>query len=175
MKILKLLSLAAMVVFFVSCSKDDDDDNNTENISADIVGTWTATDVDYYGTTTTSANGITTEADFTGEGYDINFTLTFTENPNEITSVGSYSILLTTTFNGQNIEQNVEDLTWDSTGDWSIDGTTLTTNTSGNVGVSEIQELTQNSLILYIENTEEITANGVTSTSTQFLTAKFTR
>ena len=77
MKILKLLSLAAMVVFFVSCSKDDDDDNNTENISADIVGTWTATDVDYYGTTTTSANGITTEADFTGEGYDINFTLTF--------------------------------------------------------------------------------------------------
>lgn len=117
----KITLLSFALVFFASC-EDDDSSNDT---SADLVGTWSMTSLDYDGTSSTTFQGTTTSIDFIGEGTNIDYTLTFDENPNNFDASGSYDIELTTDFMGQTTTQteSVEDA--NSTGTWSRDGNTL--------------------------------------------------
>ncbi|MCZ4319875.1 lipocalin family protein [Aequorivita viscosa] len=173
MKIFKLFLFTALISLTVSCSSDDDSSTPANN--GDIIGVWQGTAVDYRGTTTTTAQGQTITADYVGEAYDVDYTLTFTENPNKVISDGSYSIELTTTVNGQSTTQNVPNLEFLSTGDWSINGSTLSITVDNVTDDATIIELTNNSLILNVVESQTTTEQGITIVSTTDVTLSFTK
>lgn len=173
MKIFKTFLLVAFVSLTVSCSKDDD--NPTPVNSGEIVGVWRGTTVDYSGTTQTSGQGQNFTADFVGEAYDVDYTLTFSENPNKVVSNGSYSIELTTTINGQSTTQNIEGLEFLSTGDWSIDGNTLTVTVDGETDDITIEQLTHDTMVLKGQEIQTMSQGGMTVTSTTNIILTFTK
>ncbi len=164
MKIFKLILFTAFISLTISCSKDDDNPETTNN--GEIVGVWRGTAVDYTGNTTTSGQGQTITADYVGEAYDINYTLTFTENPKKVISDGSYSIELTTTVNGQSTTQNVEGLEFLSSGDWVMNDNTLSITVDNETDDATILELTDNTLVLKAVESQTMSQGGFTVTST---------
>ncbi len=117
----RLLLLALFVVLF-SCS----DDEAPLPTSEGMLGTWSVTAISYKGSTTTTVSGVSIKADFTGTGKDMDLTTTFSENPNTVTSEGSYTIVLTTTMLGQT---TTEEYPFDEAvidGTWTLEGRTLT-------------------------------------------------
>ena len=173
MKIFKLILFTAFISLTISCSKDDD--NPAPENNGEIVGVWKGTTVNYTGSTTTTAQGQSITADYVGEAYDVDYTLTFTENPKKVVSDGSYSIELTTTVNGQSTTQNVENLELLSSGDWSINGNTLSITVDNETDDATIVELTNNNLVLNVVETETNTGSGFTVTSTTDVTLSFTK
>ncbi len=173
MKALKLILLAVITITFSACSNDDDSNNNTSEDS--ILGTWNGTSVMYTGTSEVTANGITITSNFEGVGYDYNFTVTFNENPNEVTSEGSYSIELTTTVQGQTITQNIENLNFSEVGEWELNNDELTVTNNGEASTATIVELSETSLILNVVDVEMINQGGATSTVTTDSTFEFMR
>ncbi|MCB4800065.1 hypothetical protein [Neotamlana laminarinivorans] len=158
-----LLFLFTALVF--ACSGSDDSNTNDVEVNL-LLGTWIGEDVEYSGTTSFDYFGTTFETPFTGEAYDVDYTLTFTENPNEFTSEGSYSLEVTTNFLGETITENSEDLEFMGSGLWSQDGNQLITTESGVTTIFTIEELTETSLILSNTQTEEFTENDIDYTTT---------
>jgi len=174
MKIFKLILFTAFISLTISCSKDDDNPAQPTN-NGEIVGVWRGTAVDYTGNTTTSGQGQTITADYVGEAYDIDYTLTFAENPQEVTSDGSYSIELTTTIYGQSTTQNVEGLEFLSSGDWTMNGNTLSITVDNETDDAEIIELTDNRLVLKAVETQTSSQGGFTVTSTTEVILSFSK
>ena len=172
MKFLKLIFFTTLISLTFSCSSDDD--NQPAN-NGNIVGVWKGTAVDYSGTTTTTAQGQSVTATYVGEAYDIDYTLTFTDNPKKVVSAGNYSIELTTTVYGQTTTQNIEGLEFLSSGDWSINGNILTITVDNQTDDTTIVELTNSTLVLKGVHTESTNQGGVTSNSTTETTLKFRR
>lgn len=160
MKITKLFLLGAALILF-SCSKDSDPNPAGEG----LVGTWAITAIDYKGTTTTTAQGVSFKADFTGTGKDLNLITTFTANPNTVTNEGSYSLLVTTTMMGQTMTEEylLEEVVMDGT--WTLDGSKLTITTDDGPQEATITEQTSTTLTLNVKVTESITEQGITETT----------
>lgn len=173
---MKKLSLLFIVFALTSCSSDDIDSSGNGNIYGDILGTWIGVDVNYSGSTVTEIIGEPSlTADFVGEAYDVDYTLTFSENPNELVSEGSYSIELTTTTLGQSQTDNVEDLEFLNDGAWDRAGDQLTIVSNGETSVGTILELTDTSLILEIDEVQDISQQGFVINTTLNVIATFTR
>ena len=84
--------------------KTELENNCPTNQTTSIVGTWTVTEL--YGTDVVTSNGITiSNTVITGNQFD-NYQLIFTENPNELTSNGSYNLHIETTSNGNTTVQD---------------------------------------------------------------------
>ena len=175
MKIAKLLLIAVLVTTFVSCNNDDDNNPPPQNNADLILGNWTGTGVDYSGTTVTEFLGQTITADFVGESFDHNYTLEVTENPNELTSGGTYSIELTTTIEGQSVTETVTGLTFLETGTWSIDGDQITVTANGETNTATIEELTETTLRISATQTEDLSQQGATITTTVTAVGTYTR
>lgn len=172
MKKLNFLFIA-LAIALSSCSNDDSDDST--NTSADLFGTWVAVDVDYSGSSTISAQGQTFTSTFVGEAYDVDYTLSFSKNPNELVAEGSYSIELTTTAMGETQVNNLENLEFVSNGTWSRDDNQLTVVSQGETRVYTIVELTDTTFKMAIQTVEEVTDSGVTNSVNINLLATYTR
>ncbi|WAC02634.1 hypothetical protein N7U66_02810 [Lacinutrix neustonica] len=118
MKKLNVLLIALFLV--LSACTSDDDTTDAPIASESILGTWIGQDVDYTGASTTTGQGQSINSTFVGEAYDVDYTLTFTEDPNQVVSNGSYSIELTTTTLGQTQTNTVENLEFLGNGSWSL-------------------------------------------------------
>jgi hypothetical protein len=157
MKITKLV-LLSLGVIFLSCS----DDEAPLPTSQGMVGTWTMTAVDYTGTSTTTMQGVSYKADYTGTGKDMTVTTAFTENPNTVNTEGSYIIVLKTTVMGQSTTQDVpfDEVVVDGT--WTLDGRTLTI--TGDVGpqTATVLEQTSTSLKIRMDVKESVTSQDIT-------------
>lgn len=152
-----------LTVIFTSC--------NTESVdllgnSEDIVGIWKGITLDYNGKTVTNAQGQIINADFIGEAYDMNYTLTFNENPNIIVSEGSYSIKLTTTVLGQTSTQDLENIEFLEAETWSQNNNTLTVSGGGKSYDYKIVKLTENELKLSVSTEEDLSQQGVSILTT---------
>jgi len=133
MKLSKFLFFALVFPFIISsCSK--------EGGESGLVGTWEATEFSYDGTSTATVSGQTIVTDFTGVGKDMELEMVFSEDPNEYTSGGSYTIELTYSAVGQSF---MEDFTFDDfigNGTWDLVGDQLTaTDDMGNTSTSTVQ------------------------------------
>jgi len=160
MKITKLLLLSIAVILF-SCSKDEDPKPTGEG----LLGTWTLTGLNYYGTTTTRASGMTVEADFTGKGKDMDCTTTFEASPNTVTSQGSYIIELTTTVSGQ--PSTTDDYEFDEVltdGTWELDGNTLSVTNSAGKQEATITKQTTTELEIAIDLNDTQQGSGYSIT-----------
>jgi hypothetical protein len=141
MKITKLLLIGLAVIFF-ACSDDDDPKPTKEG----LVGTWTATAIDYAGTTTTSVQGIELKSDFTGKGKDMAMSVIFNDNPATFTSAGSYTVTLTSTTAGQTITQDYPFEGFMINGTWTLDGNTITVTGANGTQKATIVEQTATTL-----------------------------
>lgn len=176
MKIFKLFFLSVLVSTMVACSSDDDNnDDQDQDTTAELLGNWVGTEINYTGSQVIESQGIEIEADFVGLGYDIDYSFTFTENPDELTAAGSYSIELTTTVLGQSTTQNVEDLGFDNTGAWSRDGNEISLLYNGESNTATIIELTETTLVLNITEETIEEESGTTLTMTIDSVFTFTR
>lgn len=166
----KLIFLFVFSAFLFGCESSD---NDLPEVS--IVGTWTGTAIDFTGTAQTEVQGIPVRVNLVGEGYDLNFTYTLTENPNTATSEGSYSMEVTARVLGQSQTEIRENIPADFSGPWSQNGDTLTLTVEGEEVIANITELTETTLILEfnVERTEMM--NGVEVTSNILMTVSFSR
>lgn len=157
MKIAKVF-LLSLAVIFLSCSDDDD----PQPTSQGMVGTWAITAVDYKGTSTTTAQGTSIKADYTGTGKDMNVTTTFSENPNTVVSEGSYIIVLKTTMMGQTStdEYPFDEVVTDGT--WALTGNTLTITGADGPQQATILEQTSTALKMRMDVKESVTSQGIT-------------
>ena len=160
MKITKLLLLSLSVILF-SCGDDED----FKPTSQGMVGAWQITAVDYKGTTTTTAQGMSIKADFTGTGKDMTLTTTFAASPNTVTTQGSYTIVLKTTIAGQTEteEYPVDEIFSDGT--WTLDGQTLSITDINGTEKATIIEQTATSLKMKLDINESETDQGFTVTT----------
>lgn len=168
-KLLKSLLILVISFSFATCSTDDDSGSDT---SGTLVGTWEMVSFDYSGSTTTEFQGQTIISDFDGVGQNLDYTLAFTENPNEFEGQGSYDIELTSTIAGESTTQvqSIEDT--NSTGTYTRAGNTITfEGTLVSVGdmvpvapqgnnEATISELTNTTLRITQETTQEQMVSG---------------
>jgi hypothetical protein len=116
--------------------------------------------------------GASIQAQFTATGKNMDVTTTFTKNPNKIISVGTYTIVMTTSILGQtSTEEYVSDGT-EMDGTWTLNGNTLTITTVDGPQEATIVEHSATRLKLKIEISESETDQGIT-TSTE-LAATYT-
>jgi uncharacterized glyoxalase superfamily protein PhnB len=160
MKITKLLLLSIAVIFY-SCGDDEDPKPTSEK----MVGTWAITALDYKGSATSTNGGTTLTADLSGTGKNMNITTTFGANPNTVTSQGSYTIVMKTTFMGQTetAEENFYDIFLDGT--WTLNGNTLSITDNNGTEKATIVEQTNTTLKLKLEVNETETFQGTTITT----------
>lgn len=156
-----IISLALVVC---SCSKDD----ALVGVSSDLSGTWIATSVNYSGEMT----GEVVSSTFTGEGYDIDFTVTFNDSPKTCISNGSYWIRLTQTFDEETFTSDIEQTDFLNDGTWDKNGTTLIIESQGEETEFIIEKLTANELVISSDTITDSTMEGIAITNT--IVAKIT-
>lgn len=169
---------------FVSCNTDDGESDT----SADLVGTWAVTSLEYDGTTSFYFLGETINTSFDGVGQNLDLTFTFSENPNEYSAEGYYDIILDFTVNGMSetettsVDNLQQEGTWERNGNiLFIDGEIIDLDVyipaRDTTGMSDltILELTDTTLRLGQKVSEQVTEEGITvsvSISSEFV---FTR
>ena len=105
----------------VGCSSDDDEDIT----SGEILGEWTMVFFEYNGNSTIKSSGINVSSDYIGKAKNINFMITFTENPNQVLGSGSYDLELTLSTLGVSDTKTTSISDIDTSADWSRNEGTL--------------------------------------------------
>lgn len=172
-KFMKRVVLLFVLGFLITaCSEDD----GLQITAKDIVGTWSCTSIDFTGATTTKLQGLPVTVNLDGVGYDIDFNLTLSEDPNIASSEGKYSIELTTSVLGQNVVENIENLAFNVDGTWSKEeGSELSISKDGITTNVTIVNLTRAVLEFNMNTEETISQNGTTANVTVETNVRFVR
>lgn len=149
MKIIKW-SFLFLLFTFISCSKDDDGGTNIDP-NVNIAGQWGLVDINTNkGKMKITSEGTSIEASFKISGKDYDYQAVFTEEPNYVTSTGSFIMVLAfTVLNETNTEEElVEHYGEDGilTGEWNIEGNKLIVTNDNEQSTYTITELTENRL-----------------------------
>src|SRR5690606_28758269 len=131
-----------------------------------------ATTVNYSGEMTGEVDGEVVSSTFTGEGYDIDFTVTFNDSPKTCISNGSYWIRLTQTFDEETFTSDIEQTDFLNDGTWDKNGTTLIIESQGEETEFIIEKLTANELVLSSDTIAYSSMEGIAITNT--IVAKIT-
>ncbi len=183
MKIMKLTYLFLFAIIIASCGSDDSNDttdpvneetpedmddsmDGMNDESSTIVGMWEVISIDASGTSTAEIAGQTIETNFVGEGVDLNYTVTFTEDPNEVTADGEYNIELTTTVAGQSITETIPGILFIDSGNWIIEGDQITITSNDMDSTGTITTLTDTTLIIEVDTEVVIEQQGVETIAT---------
>lgn len=171
MKTIKLSLLAILFIAFSSCSKDDDSSSDLN--SSMIVGEWNLSALNYSGKTEINFQETNYTTTYSGVAENIEYTLTFNAD-NTFSSQGGYDVNLTT----EGISQIIAINDFTSSGDWSIDGNILKTSTNfaqmsnsdmaetESVGEVIIQEMTENRIVLTIDQVSKFNESGFENIAT---------
>jgi len=171
MKTIKLALLTFLFITFSSCSKDSD--NNSDLNSSMIVGEWNLSSLNYNGKTELNFNDTNYTTVFSGVAENIAYTLTFNAN-NTFKTEGGYDVNLTT----DGFSQIYPIVGYTSSGDWSIEGNILKTSVglaqlnegeltaSESVGEVIIQEITENRMVLIVDQVTKFNESGFENIAT---------
>jgi len=170
----KIIFLFALITLTISC---DTTECGCSIPSERIVGHWNGTAIDINGTTQVALPGfpISVPVTIIGEGYNLNFTYTLAENPDEATSEGSYSMEITATTVGQSFTENQENIEFDFSGPWSQDNDLLTMTVNGQEVIATILELTATTLIIEFSTEQMVTYDGQDIIINAITTISFSR
>lgn len=146
MRHIKFLIPLICTTLFFSCSEEEEVQPNIDN--ENLVGTWELTGLEYFGNSSTTVMGFTTDADFTGEGRNFEVEVVISEDPNSFVSSGTYTVDLKTTTLGVTQEQTLNLLPFLLNGDWSIDGNimTITNSIEGEPQEATLLELSETTM-----------------------------
>tara|TARA_R110002020_G_scaffold6644_3_gene28140 strand:- start:8113 stop:8364 length:252 start_codon:yes stop_codon:yes gene_type:complete len=82
---------------------------------------------------------------------------------------------LTTTSNGQSTTQNIENLEFLSSGEWSMNGNTLNVTVDNETDEITIVQLTDDTMVLKGQEVQTMSQGGFTVTSTTNIILTFTK
>ncbi|AZJ31815.1 Lipocalin-like domain-containing protein [Tenacibaculum mesophilum] len=156
----KILFVFSISFLLFSCS----DSNDLVEISnEDLIGKWNLIDLTSNVTNKFSYQGNTVNSTTAVYGKNYNFSMTFSENPNEYSTEGSLTLVTKTNTNGEVDTQETEsssimDL---ESGEWEIKGNKLITKSNGVSSEMIIDSYTENKLVLKQKINETQTVQGV--------------
>jgi len=176
MKITKTLLVLFLSITIFSCDSDDGAlVIPAADVSGEILGTWEMIDLNYTGSNTVTTQGQAIPSTYVGVGENMNNSISFTENPNDLLAQGTYDIELTSTTYGQTTTQTQTDLPLLPNSTWSKNGTTLILTSNGEDTPFTILELSATTLKFQQDSDEIITQQGVTIDNSLTLIVTFTR
>ncbi|GEM_PF-6254548 len=168
-----------VLLFMLSAAVFSCDENSTDPLdtSGDLLGDWELVSYTSNGNTSATIQGTNFTTTYTGKALNIDYILTFSENPNKaITENGSFDLQIMTSIGGNTdtTTQTINNI--DSEANWTRDGNIL--SFTGNFGYFEsntqildedidanpdyiIEELTSTSLILTTSVSDQITDLGI--------------
>ena len=167
MKVLKFVSVFCLTILFISCSSDDSSPIDTNAQADDLTAIWNLNEITQEGTITTDVQGVPVQSTFTSFGKDINAQVEFKQNPNNFTSSGSYTSVVTISLLGQSNTQEVSVPIDDflNQGTWSLNNGVMTISQNGETVEANVIELTNTSLKLELEDERVIVEQGFTNTT----------
>lgn len=161
----KVFFLSLITVFslvFTSCSNDEDAVSNASE--SEITGTWNLTALETKdGRSDTNFDGTSIPTTFTAVGKDFNTVVTFSENPNIVTSEGSYTTVVTTTVMGETSTEEETGEDFFESDEWRLDGSTLYFGSGEEEVGFTITELTDSKISLRYEIDETVDFFGATT------------
>lgn len=161
----KVFFLSLITVFslvFTSCSNDEDAVSNASE--SEITGTWNLTALETKnGRSDTNFDGTSIPTTFTAVGKDFNTVVTFSENPNIVTSEGSYTTVVTTTVMGETSTEEETGEDFFESDEWRLDGSTLYFGSGEEEVGFTITELTDSKISLRYEINETVDFFGATT------------
>jgi len=181
-RVLSGLTMLFLAIFLVACSNNDDEIIT----SGEILGEWTMVSFEYNGSSSFEVSGVNISSEFTGKAKNIDFTMTFIEEPNKALGAGSYDLEVTVSAIGVSDTETTSINDINTSAEWSRDGDILTFNGALYSGAMDmvntdagqeytIEELTDTSLRIH-SSVEEITDDfGVETTITMETVMEFTR
>jgi hypothetical protein len=168
----KILIATVLISFLYSCSV-----NNTSDVvvpAPDLVGTWSLTSVTMDDAVLSVTSPVITTLTGDGFGKDLNASMTFTENPNNVVIVGNFVFQLT--YKDANNQESTEDLLLDNlffndtfgflSSTWSLNDNILTLSEGGEQLNINVISYIGNVIIIETDVNKAITVNNVTSTVT---------
>lgn len=165
--------LTTFTLLISSCSKDDDGISNATEAS--IIGTWNLTAFETKdGKSNTKFESTSIPTTFTAVGKDFDTVVTFGDEPQIVTSEGTFTTVVTTTVMGETTteEETGEDIFQSES--WRLDGTTLYFGSGDEEIGLTITELTDSKMSLRysIDETVEIfgATTGISATYNMTLT-----
>lgn len=155
---------------FTSCSSDDDASVSAASES-EIIGTWNLTALETKdGESVTTFEQTSIETTFTSIGKDFDTVVTFSEDPQNVISEGSYTTILTTTFMGESQSEEIVGEDFFQSDKWRLDGNTLyfVSSDEEEIGLT-ITELTDSKMSLRYELDDTVEVlGGTTSVSATY-------
>lgn len=137
-QISRLLTIALLLpIFLLSCSEDE----ASGDTSGELRGTWQLTEYTSNTSASTTAEGTTLTIESDGVAENIDAIVAFTENPNEVSSEGSFDIVLTSSIAGQTETETVSIDDFSSVSTWSRDGDILTFENGNIISIDTDLEL----------------------------------
>lgn len=124
----KFISLFLLAFVFFSCETEDS--TTVLLTEADLVGTWNLKEQTLEnGSIEYSDSGQTLSATYSAYAKDIDFTMTFSDNPKTVKAEGKYTLVATASFAGQTnteeeLVETVNDPTLNPT--WTLNGNNIT-------------------------------------------------
>lgn len=161
---MRKLSILFVVIALTLNSCSSNDDSSDTNVS--IVGTWEMTSFDGSGTGTTTIQMLPVTFNINANSFNENYQLTFTENPNELTSQGTFGLSIEISALGQSMTETIDDaesllpISDTATSEWSLTGNQLTLMANGETVSLTVMELTETNLTLLVAIDEQVDANG---------------
>ncbi|TCI94998.1 hypothetical protein [Tenacibaculum sp. M341] len=157
----KLLFLFAATLLFVSCS-DSDSGTSLDLNDSTISGTWDLTLFDLDAVTTLNIQGANISGESKAVGKDYNFSITFTDNPKEFTTSGSFTVVTTSTTNGvtNTLEEKVSAISELSSGEWKIEDNQLVLIGGGVSSPIGVESITENKVVLKLNVDETQDTQG---------------
>jgi hypothetical protein len=162
----KILLLLTIAPFLMSCESSDE--TSTASITkADLIGTWNLTKQTIEdGSINLTTQGQTISATYSVFMKDINFTYTFSENPDKLTLEGNYTQVYTTSFSGQNTtEEELISTNSPMVIDWSLtENTVVISEINGYPTTMNIVDFSSNYIKIMGEIDQTETDSGGTLT-----------
>ena len=167
----KILLMITAILFLTGCESNDTP-NSLLLSSADLIGNWNLTSQTIEdGALTVISDGQTITATYAGYAKDIDMIFSFTENPNEVTLDGRYTLVNTISILGQDqIEEEVI-LSDSETSNWSLDNNVLTITEDGIEAKFSIDEFSATSIKLKseIDETETFNDQSISTKATLYI------
>lgn len=168
----KILLMITVILFLTGCESNDTP-NALLLSSADLIGNWNLTSQTIEdGTLTVISDGQTITATYAGYAKDIDVIFSFTENPNEVTLNGRYTLVNTISVLGQDqIEEEEVILSDSEISNWSLDNNVLTITEDGIETKFSIDEFSATSIKLKseIDETETFNNESISTKATLYI------
>jgi hypothetical protein len=168
----KILLMITAILFLTGCESNDTQ-NSLLLSSADLIGNWNLTSQTIEdGTLTVISDGQTITATYAGYAKDIDVIFSFTENPNEVTLNGRYTLVNTISVLGQDqIEEEEVILSDSEISNWSLDNNVLTITEDGIETKFSIDEFSATSIKLKseIDETETFNNESISTKATLYI------